>query len=64
MFWVVLRLAAGIFLTLLGIIGFLVPIMPNLLFLIPGLILLGTHFRWARRLLDYVRGRKASRNAR
>lgn len=62
--WVWLRLLGGILLVLLGLIGFFIPIFPNFLFIIPGLVLLSTQFRWARRLLDYIRTRIAAHSAR
>lgn len=55
MFWVWLRLAAGIVLTVIGVLGLLLPVLPGWVFLLPGLVLLSAHFHWARRLLDYLR---------
>ncbi len=55
MFWASLRLVAGLVLTLLGLVGLLLPILPGWLLLIPGLLLLGTHFHWPRRLLRFLR---------
>jgi len=49
-----LRLAAGLVLTVLGLLGLLLPILPGWPLLIPGLLLLGAHFNWARRLLRYL----------
>ncbi|MBI4462924.1 MAG: hypothetical protein HY653_08470 [Acidobacteria bacterium] len=64
MVWASLRLVAGIFLTVLGLLGLLLPILPGWIFLIPGLIILSAHFHWARRLLDYLRTRKPTGNVR
>lgn len=51
------RLIGGIVLTVLGVLGLVLPVMPGWIFLIPGLVILSAHFHWARRLLGYVRGR-------
>lgn len=64
MVWASLRLVAGIFLTVLGVLGLLLPVLPGWIFLIPGLIILSAHFQWARRLLDYLRTRKPTGNVR
>ena len=53
-----LRVAAGIFLVLLGIVGLILPIMPGWIFLIPGLLLLTGHTRfgiWLRLRLHILR---------
>lgn len=57
------RLIGGIVLTVLGVLGLILPVMPGWIFLIPGLILLSAHFDWARRLLGYVRGRRTAPDA-
>ncbi len=44
----------GFVLLAVGIVGLALPIMPGWIFIIPGLLLLGRHFHWARRLLDYL----------
>ena len=46
---------AGFFLILLGLLGLLLPIMPGWVFLIPGLMILGERYEWARRLVDWVK---------
>ncbi len=45
----------GIALVLLGVLGLILPIMPGWIFLIPGLILLSTKFKWAQKLLERLR---------
>jgi uncharacterized membrane protein YbaN (DUF454 family) len=50
MILVPLRIAGGFFLVALGIAGLVLPIMPGLIFLIPGLALLSRHFHWAHRM--------------
>ncbi|MFQ5817768.1 MAG: PGPGW domain-containing protein [Terriglobia bacterium] len=62
--WVWVRLVTGIVLVVLGVLGLFLPILQGFLLLILGLVILGAHFHWARRLLDYVRIRKASRDTR
>jgi uncharacterized membrane protein YbaN (DUF454 family) len=57
--WKGLRLAGGLVLTFVGVLGVVLPVMPGWIFLIPGLMLLSSHFPWARRLLERVRPRKA-----
>lgn len=64
MVWVSLRLVAGILLTVLGVLGLLLPVLPGWIFLIPGLVILSAHFHWARRLLDYVHKRKPASTTR
>jgi uncharacterized membrane protein YbaN (DUF454 family) len=53
----ILRVTLGILLVLLGIAGLVLPIMPGWVFLIPGLIILGEHFHWARRLLEWAKSK-------
>ncbi len=50
MILVPLRIAGGFFLVTLGVLGLMLPVMPGLIFLIPGLALLSRHFHWAHRL--------------
>lgn len=45
-----LRIIAGFLLILVGLIGWLLPIMPGWPFILLGLALLSRHFHWARRL--------------
>ena len=49
-----IRITAGIVLLIIGIIGLLVPIMPQWPFIIPGLLLLGDYFPPAKRLHGYI----------
>jgi hypothetical protein len=52
-----MRISAGIGLSILGVIGLILPIMPGWLFLIPGLVLLADYFPPIRRLLDWAKAR-------
>jgi uncharacterized membrane protein YbaN (DUF454 family) len=49
------EILAGVVLVALGLVGLVLPIMPGWIFLIPGLVLLGRHFHWAKRLLAFAR---------
>lgn len=51
----ILKLLAGVGLCILGIIGWLLPIMPGWAFMIPGLIILSEFFPPLRRLLHWAR---------
>ncbi len=51
----VLRIVAAFGLLLVGIVGLILPIMPGWIFVIPGLIMLGREFGWARSLLNWVK---------
>lgn len=59
----ILRIASGLGLVLLGIIGLVLPVMPGWIFLIPGLIILGDYFPPVRRLLGWAKGRLAAEMA-
>jgi hypothetical protein len=48
---------------LVGILAVVVPILPGIPFLLAGLVLLGRHYAWARRLIALFRA-KAQRLAR
>jgi len=50
-----LRVALGLVLVLVGILGLILPIMPGWVFLIPGLVILADYFPPIRRLLDWAR---------
>lgn len=38
-----------------GVAGLILPIMPGWIFVIPGLVVLGREFHWARRLLNRLK---------
>ena len=57
-----LRIIGGFLLVLLGIVGLIMPIMPGWIFLIPGLMILGERFAWAKRLAEWAK-RKAKGTA-
>jgi uncharacterized membrane protein YbaN (DUF454 family) len=52
-----LRIAAGGILVLAGLLGLALPILPGWVFVIPGLMLLGREFTWARRVLQWLKNR-------
>lgn len=51
------RIVGGILLILIGLVGWVLPIVPGWLFMIAGLALLSRHFHWARRLRAFARAR-------
>jgi uncharacterized protein YqgC (DUF456 family) len=59
----ILRIAAGIGLVLIGLVGLIMPIMPGWVFIIPGLIILGEHSPAIRRLLEWIRAKFESARA-
>ena len=54
---------AGGLLVLLGLAGFALPVLPGTVFLIAGLLLWSTEFRWAKEALARVRAWLADRSA-
>ena len=50
-----LKIAGGICLVLIGLVGLIMPIMPGWVFIIPGLVVLSEYFPPIRRLLDWAR---------
>jgi uncharacterized membrane protein YbaN (DUF454 family) len=59
----ILRIAAGIGLILIGIVGLILPVMPGWVFIIPGLVILSEHFEWAKRLTDWLKAKFADARA-
>jgi hypothetical protein len=51
------RIAAGTVLCVVGVLGFILPVLPGWLLLIPGLVLLSFDVPFAARLLEKVRHR-------
>ena len=49
------RVALGIGLVIVGIVGLILPVMPGWVFLIPGLVILGDYFPPIRRLLTWAK---------
>jgi uncharacterized membrane protein YbaN (DUF454 family) len=49
------RIASGVGLLIVGIIGLLLPVMPQWPFIIPGLMILADYYPPAKRLLDWLR---------
>lgn len=59
----VLRIAAGVGMVLIGIVGLIMPVMPGWIFIIPGLVILAEFspriqrlLEWARRKFEETRG--------
>lgn len=55
----ILRISLGVFLVILGLIGLLLPIVPQWPMLIPGLLILAEYFPPVRRFLRWGRARLA-----
>ncbi len=53
----IFRIAAGVGLILIGIVGLILPIMPGWVFIIPGLVILAEYSPRIRRLLDWLRAK-------
>ncbi len=51
----VLRIAGGILLVLIGIVGIILPIMPGWIFVVPGLVILADYFPAVKRLVDWAK---------
>ena len=52
-----LRIAGGLVMVLVGLVLVVLPIVPGWWLVIPGLMLLGREFHWARRLLAWAQSR-------
>ena len=52
--WRAGKISLGVLLLILGVIGLLLPVIPQIPFLIGGLTLLSSENRHAKALLDYV----------
>ncbi|MEX2263653.1 MAG: PGPGW domain-containing protein [Bryobacteraceae bacterium] len=48
------RTGLGFILLLMGIIGLLIPVVPQWPFLIPALVILADRFDWAKRVLEWA----------
>jgi uncharacterized protein YqgC (DUF456 family) len=57
------RIASGIGLVLLGIVGIILPIMPGWIFLIPGLLILGEYYPPAKSLVEWSKAKFAAARA-
>ena len=53
----ILKIAAGIGLILIGVVGLILPIMPGWAFIIPGMVLLSDYCPPIKRLLDWGKAR-------
>ncbi len=49
------RIGGGSVLLAVGLLGWILPVIPGWPFVIPGLILLGEEFHWARRTLEWLK---------
>ena len=54
-----LRIAAGVILVFVGVLGTLLPVIPGFVFLIPGLMILAEYFPPIHRLVEWAK-RKAT----
>ncbi len=57
------RIALGIFLVIIGIIGWLLPIVPGWPALIPGLVILSEYHPPLKRLIDKVKAKVQNKTA-
>ena len=51
----VVRIASGIGLLIVGIIGLILPVMPGWVFVIPGLMILADYYPPIKRLVDWAK---------
>jgi uncharacterized membrane protein YbaN (DUF454 family) len=58
------RLTSGLALTLIGVAGLILPILPGWLFLIPGLMILADYFPPVHRLLKWAKKKAEAFGAR
>jgi uncharacterized membrane protein YbaN (DUF454 family) len=58
------RITLGVFLVIIGIIGWLLPIVPGWPALIPGLVILSDYFPPLKRVLDRVRAKVREKTGR
>jgi uncharacterized membrane protein YbaN (DUF454 family) len=55
--WRLVRIIAGFSLLGFGLVAILIPVLPQVPFIVAGLLLLAREFHWARRLLDWAKRR-------
>ncbi|HSC78258.1 MAG TPA: PGPGW domain-containing protein [Candidatus Acidoferrales bacterium] len=55
--WRLIRIIAGFVLLAFGLVAILIPVLPQVPFIIAGLLLLAREFHWARRLLEWAKRR-------
>lgn len=58
-----LKIVAGMIMLIVGIIGWILPVIPGWAFFIPGLVLLSHEFHWARRLLGWLKSKFPKQSA-
>ena len=56
----IVRIASGIGLLIVGIIGLILPVMPGWVFVIPGLMILADYYPPIKRLLDWAKAKYQS----
>jgi hypothetical protein len=57
---IALTVVGGV-LTVLGLVGVMLPVMPGVVFLVPGLAILAGEYAWVRHLLDRFRPHRLDR---
>ena len=58
-----LRIATGVVFLVVGLLGWLLPIIPGWAFIIPGLVLLSREFSWAKGTLQWLKRRFPQKSA-
>jgi uncharacterized membrane protein YbaN (DUF454 family) len=53
----VLKVTGGFAMLLVGVVGWILPVLPGWPFAIAGLVVLGREFRWARSTLEWLKKR-------
>ncbi len=53
----IVRIASGIGLLIVGIVGLILPVMPGWVFIIPGLMILSDYFPPVKRLLTWAKSK-------
>ena len=61
--WRWVRIVAGFLLLGLGLVALLLPVVPQVPFILGGLLLLAREFHWARRLLEWARSKWSAARA-
>jgi uncharacterized membrane protein YbaN (DUF454 family) len=51
------NILVGLGMLIVGVIGWILPIMPGWVFFVPGLVLLSKEFHWAKKLLGWLRSK-------
>ncbi len=59
--WRLARIVGGFVLIAVGIVGLFLPFLQGIALIVAGLLLLAREFRWARRLLAWLRSKYPAR---